>query len=113
MQVNDSGPLRPAGGRTFAGNVSYISGPTANPVNAWTHVALTYDGAKLRLYVNGNQAASAPVSGSIETNSNPLRIGGNVPAGEYFQGRIAEVRVYNRALSQADIQSDMNTAITP
>jgi Domain of unknown function (DUF1929)/Bacterial Ig domain/Concanavalin A-like lectin/glucanases superfamily len=40
-----------------------------------------------------------------------LWIGGNSPYGEYFQGRIDELRVYNRALSQAEIQADMNTAV--
>jgi hypothetical protein len=108
---NDNGPLLPSGGGTFNGTVAYVSGSTANPVNAWTHVALTYDGATLRLYVNDNLAASQPRTGSIQTNSNPLWIGGNSPYGEYFQGMIDEVRVYNRALSQAEIQTDMITAI--
>ena len=35
------------------------------------------------------------------------------PYGEYFTGLIDEVRVYNRALTQAEIQTDMNTAIVP
>ena len=94
------GPLRPSGGATFNGAVQLAStGTTANPVNAWTHVALTYDGATLRLYVNGVQVASQPQAGSIETPSTPLRIGGNVPYGQFFQGLIDEVRVYNRALT--------------
>ena len=33
--------------------------------------------------------------------------------GQYFPGTIAEIRIYNRALSAAEILSDMNTAITP
>jgi glucose/arabinose dehydrogenase/chitodextrinase len=110
---NDTGALRPAGGGTFNGGVNWVGGPTASPVSAWTHVALTYDGAMLRLYVNGVQAAALAQTGSIETPSTPLRIGGNVPYGEYFQGLIDEVRVYNRALSAAEIQSDMNTPIAP
>ena len=110
---NDTGALRPSGGGTFNGTVAWVTGTTANPVNTWTHVALTYDGATMRLYVNGVQAASQAQTGAIETNSNPLRIGGNVPYGEYFQGRIDEVRVYNRALSQAEIQTDMNTPVAP
>jgi Concanavalin A-like lectin/glucanases superfamily len=40
-----------------------------------------------------------------------LRIGGNSVWGEYFQGSIDEIRIYNRALSPAEIQADMNTAI--
>src|SRR5207342_3553619 len=39
---NDTGALRPSGGATFNGTVDFVTGTTANPVNAWTHVALTY-----------------------------------------------------------------------
>ena len=52
-------------------------------------------------------------NGAIQTTTNPLWIGGNQPYGEYFQGLIDEVRVYNRALTAADIQADMNTSIVP
>ena len=40
-----------------------------------------------------------------------LRIGGNAVWGEYFKGRIEEVRIYNRALTAAEIQTDMATPI--
>ena len=76
-------------------------------------MALTYDGATLRLYVNGTQVATPAATGAIQTSANPLWIGGNTPYGEYFQGLIDEVRVYNRALTQAEIQADMNTPIAP
>ena len=111
LHASFDAPGRPAGGGTFAGGVHYIGGPTANPVNAWTYIALTYDGATLRLYVNGTQAASRALTGAIQNVDNPLWIGGNSPYGEYFQGLIDEVRVYNRALAQGDIQTDMNTPI--
>ena len=103
--------LSPAGGGTFGGSIQYVGGPTANPVNAWTHVALTYDGANLRLYVNGTQAATRAATGAIQTTTNPLWIGGNQPYGEYFQGLIDEARVYNRALTQPEIQTDMNAPL--
>ena len=98
---------------TLGGSTQYLSGPTANPVNAWTYVALTYDGATVRLYINGTQVASRAATGAIQTTNSPLWIGGNSPYGEYFQGLIDEARVYNRALTQAEIQSDMNTSIVP
>jgi PKD repeat protein len=108
---NGGGALYPAGGGTFGGSVGLLGGPTANPVGTWTHVALTYDGSELQLYVNGTSVADAAVSGTIETNSSPLRIGGNA-YGEFFNGRIDDVRVYNRALSQAEIVTDMNTPVS-
>ena len=69
--------LRPAGGGTFGGSIDYVSGPTAIPVNAWTHIAVTYDLAALRLYVNGTQVATRVMTGAIQTTTNPLWIGGN------------------------------------
>ena len=74
---------------------------------------MTYDNATLRLYVNGVQTSSAAYTGSIATSANPLQIGGDSLYGQYFQGLIDEVRVYNRALSQAEIQADMNKAVAP
>ena len=97
----------------LTGGTNRTAEGTALAANAWTHVAGTYDGTTLRLYINGVQAASTTVSGPIASSTGPVRIGGNSLWGEYFQGRIDEVRIYNRALSQAEIQADMNTPITP
>jgi hypothetical protein len=82
------------------------------PVNTWTHLAATYDGTAVKLYVNGVQAASAAQSGAIAVSNGMLRIGGNSLWGEYFQGTIDEVRIYNRALAPAEIQADMNTVVS-
>ena len=84
-------------------------GPSLS-ANQWIHLAGTYDGTTLRLYVNGNQVSSQPQAGGIDVTNGVLRIGGNSYWGEFFQGRIDEVRIYNRALSASEIQSDMNTA---
>jgi Concanavalin A-like lectin/glucanases superfamily/Domain of unknown function (DUF1929) len=108
---NDTGPLRPAGGATLADTVQWLSGPTAITVNAWTHLAVTYDGATIRLFVNGTQAATRTATGAIQTTTTPLWIGGNQPYGEHFQGLIDEVRVYNRALTQTDIHNDMDVPV--
>jgi hypothetical protein len=81
-------------------------------VNTWTHLAATYDGSALRLYVNGTQASSRTLGGAIQVSTAALRIGGNSIWGEYFSGLIDEVRIYNRALTAAEIQSDMNTPVS-
>jgi len=85
-----------------------ILGPSTLPLNTWSHLAGTYDGATLKLYVNGVKVAENPVTGSIITSPQPLRIGGNAIWGEYWSGNIDEVRIYNQALTQIQIQTDMD-----
>ena len=85
-------------------------GPSALP-SGWSHLAATYDGATLRLYVNGTQVSSQARSGSIEVGTGAVRIGGNAVWGEYFSGLVDELRIYNRALTAAEIQADMNAPI--
>ena len=85
-------------------------GPPLTP-GTWTHLALTYDNAQLRLFRNGVQVAQDASTGAIQTTTNPLRIGGNAIWGEYTDGRIDEVRVYNRALSAAEITADMTRPV--
>ena len=99
----------PAMGGTFSPNPLY--GTAALVVNTWTHLAATYDRVTMRLYVNGVQVASRAQTGNIVTSTNPLQIGGDSIYGQYFAGLIDEVRVYNRALSLAEIQTDMNTPV--
>jgi Concanavalin A-like lectin/glucanases superfamily/Domain of unknown function (DUF2341) len=88
-----------------------LYGTAVLALNTWAHLAATYDGATMRLYVNGVQVASRAQTGAFETSTNPLQIGGDSIYGQYFTGRIDEVRIYNRALSAAQIQSDMNTPL--
>ena len=81
------------------------------PVNAWTHLAATYDGNMLILYVNGELASQLLVPGSIATSTGLLKIGGNAIWGEWFNGLIDEVRVYNRTLSGPQILADTTRAV--
>ena len=50
--------------------------------------------------------------GEHPTSTDPLQIGGDSIYGQYFQGMIDNVRIYNTALTQAQIQTDMTTAVT-
>jgi hypothetical protein len=47
----------------------------------------------------------------MSNTTGPLRIGGNAVWTEFFNGRIDEVRIYNRALTASEIQADMATPI--
>src|SRR5437763_17184637 len=96
---------------TDPSGMQVATGPTPLALNAWTHMAATYNGSFSILYVNGAPAANQPVSGSIPPSIGPLRFGGNSIWGEYFAGRLDNIRIYNRPLTQAEIQSDMNTSV--
>ena len=104
---------RPQSQVTVNGTPRWIDGTAAVPPGVWTHVAATYDGATQRLYVNGTQVASLALAGSITTSNSPVKIGGNAIWGEWLNGLIDEVRIYNRALSATQIQSDMTLSVTP
>jgi len=88
-----------------------LPGGSALTVNTWVHLTATYDGATERLYVNGNQVASKAQAGSITVSGGALRIGGNSVWSEFFKGYIDEIRIYSRALSATEIQTDMNKAV--
>jgi hypothetical protein len=82
---------------------------TAIQPNTWSHIALTYNGTGIQVYVNGDEQSSFITSGSMlhsETFNNALRIGSSIPhESSYFQGLIDDVEIYNRPLMASEIQA--------
>jgi hypothetical protein len=107
---NDNG--RPTSRVRVNGSNVSVNGTSRLTTSVWTHLATTFDGSNLRLYVNGSLVATRVASGTILTSANPLRIGGSSALGRWFRGRIDEVRVYNRALTASEIQSDRTTPLS-
>jgi PKD repeat protein len=103
--TNDSGN-QPSAYYSIGGADRAVVAPTALQAGTWTHLAATYDGSALRLYVNGTLVQSTPMSGAVAQSNGPLRIGGNSVWGEWFSGLIDEVRVYDRALSPSEVVTD-------
>jgi hypothetical protein len=75
-------------------------------------VAGTYNGSQFVLYVDGNPVASTARSGLIATNNDGLIIGNHPSLNRPFDGGIDEVRVWNVARTQQEIQNDMNRELT-
>jgi len=87
----------------------------AIPRESWTHIAATYDGFLMRIYVNGSLDSTLSWGSGFDSNANPLTIGSKNPPylGFFFKGKIDEVRIYNRVLSQQEIQTNMGGEPTP
>jgi len=111
LEGTSRGPGAPSVGATLTSSSAFAFGDTPLVPNAWSHLAVTYDGSSLRMFVNGRQVAVRAYQGEIASSTNPLEIGGDHILGQYFSGKIDEVRIYNIARTQAEIQSDMITPV--
>jgi chitodextrinase len=104
----------PATGGDFTGSgSSQALGTSPLPVGAWSYVAATYDGSALRLFVNGDEVASVPEDGTLKSSANALMLGGHDTLGQYFEGILDEVRVYDMARGADGIRTDMRTPVVP
>ena len=85
----------------------------ANSITAgvWQHVAATYDGAFMRIYINGIEIANQAQTGAIDSVTAPIIIGRNTVVNSSYQGGIDELSLYNRALTAAEIQSISNAGL--
>jgi hypothetical protein len=95
-------------GQAYVGGERDARGSAALPTATWSHLAVTYDGTTVRLFVNGVQTGSAAGGGAMAVSSRPLKLGGNaVFSDEWYAGLLDDVRIYNRTLSASEIQGDM------
>jgi hypothetical protein len=85
-----------------------ISATNTLTLNTWQHVAGTYDGSYLRLYVNGNAVDSMAANINISNSSSTLFIGDNGSGARYFPGTVDEVRIWNIARTRSELQARMN-----
>jgi hypothetical protein len=76
----------------------------APPAAGWHHLAYTYDGTTHRLYVDGAQRDTSTVAPNTGAAAN-VRMGSNFDGSEPFTGVLDEVRIYNRALTAAEVAS--------
>jgi hypothetical protein len=86
-------------------NTTILSSYTIQ-INQWTHVAGSYDGVNAKLYVNGVLIGTEPITGNLMVNSNnKVSIGvlRHIDSFYFFTGQISNVRIWDKALSAADI----------
>lgn len=78
---------------------------TALNKSQWYHVAATYGGGTLTLYLNGKLVATQALAGSIAADASKLTLGKDpLTSSNYFKGKIDEVRVFNTTLTALQVQ---------
>ena len=95
--------------KTDEGSFYDGNGTTTLTPGQWYHIAYTYDGKNARSYVDTELDFERAITGSVLIDPSTLAIGaGYMQNSEYFVGMIDEVRVYNRALSEEEIEKNFN-----
>jgi len=89
------------------GSLNYVPVTTsaAALVSSWNHVAINWDAANIRVFVNGVQVASGTYAFVRQDTNYPVTFGKNISPAPSFSGKLDEVSFYNRDLSAGEIQS--------
>ena len=97
-----------------AGGVTGASMGSPLTLGQWSHLAVVFDGTRAHFYVNGNLVSSPQISTStlsITPRNSLLHMAADASPGQFFRGTLDDVRVYNRAETQLEVQTDMNTQL--
>ncbi|MCC3213933.1 T9SS type A sorting domain-containing protein [Chryseobacterium sp. X308] len=89
-----------------------LASATALNANTWYHVAATYDGSNMKIYINGTLDATKAQTGSVNSTG-AFNVGYLYNTSRNFNGKIDEVRVWKRALSQTEISQNMCNVSVP
>jgi hypothetical protein len=81
-------------------------------IDQWHHLATTYNGSEIILYVDGEQVNAGTFSGAIPTSGQDIMLGRG-PTSGYFAGTMDEVRIWNVVRTQEEIVAAMNKEIPP
>lgn len=81
---------------------------TTLTANTWYHIAATYDGANVKIYIDGALDTTTAVTGAIDTNSNDVLMGALTSSTEPFDGYIDSVKIYSSDLTAAQVLENYN-----
>jgi len=92
-----------------SGRFEFIRTTEVLPAGRWVHVAASYDNSSGNnsLYINGELTASKNIGTRINAASQRVIMGVHNYLNEYFKGKIAEMKVYDVALNEAQIQTSI------
>jgi hypothetical protein len=101
------------GNGTGVDSLKYIlPNPVTNPnyINDWHQITMVYNGSALSVLVDGEFIGTKPAT--ISREKNYLNIGSKIGTGGFFKGKIDDIRVYNRPLTQSEIMATKNRSVS-
>jgi hypothetical protein len=108
MWLDDSAPSTGKRLASYDGSIGWQYGTVRIPPNIWAHVCISKNNNALSFYVNGLFNVTITYNFNSSTSSTAVDIGGSNRNGYPFNGNIAQVSIYNRALSAAEVQQNFN-----
>ncbi len=94
--------------KPLSGSSATLTNTIIAQTNTWYHLAGTFNGSNVALYVNGMLIGTAPADPDYVGTTSGTRIGGSTCCGEYFAGAVDEATIHNRPLSQTEILNTYN-----
>lgn len=97
---------------TNVGQPTTLTANNAVNTNVWQHLAATWDGVTMRLYVDGVQVITAAKGGTLTADTTPISVGAvgtGTTADSYLSGNIEDIRIYNRAMTANEIMTIFTT----
>lgn len=108
LEINASG--KPQFSKwTSSSKGSATTTSTTLAVDVWKHIVATYDGTNCRIYIDGVLDTTTAMTGAIDATSTDCLIGALTSSTQLYSGYIDNARIYNRALSAAEVLGNYNT----
>ncbi len=111
FRVNNMNGKLQFGVATNVGNYTGFDSTVNVPFQTWVHVAATWDGATMRIYLDGQVVGQKPKIGTMSMNTQDIYLGGGPTGMETWLGRIDELRIWDHARSQNQIIAAMHAKL--
>ncbi|MDA0808872.1 MAG: FecR domain-containing protein [Planctomycetota bacterium] len=109
LSLGDEGMLQ-ATVKDTNGNLQSVAGESVLSVETWRHVVVTADGERLQLFEDGKLVATAPCAAVAATNTDTVWFGTDAKSLEVWNGRVDELALFDRALTEEQIAGLYRTA---
>lgn len=96
---------------TTSGGIGLISAGADSVPLGWSHVAATYNGSLMTIYINGKVVGTAAQTGTVISQQSSLRVGAKNDGTQLFSGGVDELKIWNIAHTSTDIRDSMHTRL--